>query len=275
MSNEPESPLNERVLTDQQARKLLERAIQLDARRAGDTTLAELRKVAQELNISSTAFADALRELEGKAVAPAAPAAVPVTIPEPQPEPARRRSWWRPLAIGVASFVGAAMSGRNDEAALIVVFAASVALLLHHWRRKTPGEFQAELLALWAPFTLGWSMGQPGGEEAIYFLILAWLASSTIGGFLVRFKWPWQKSDPPTTPATIVTILLLGLAPALTAAAGPRSAIRDPRSTYDLAQLTVLPGLIDTHVHITALQRVVFVMKAGKVYKFTPTVKWP
>ncbi|MEX2283874.1 MAG: amidohydrolase family protein, partial [Gemmatimonadota bacterium] len=114
-------------------------------------------------------------------------------------------------------------------------------------------------------------------------LSLGWLASSTIGGFLVRFKWPWRKTGPPTTPATIATLLLVGLGPALTAAqavtihAGtlldgrgnlqrdvvivardgridqvvPRSAIRDPRS-FDLSGYTVLPGLIDTHVHIVS-----------------------
>src|SRR5687767_15333507 len=99
MSNEPGPQEDERVLSDQQARHLLERAIQLDAKRAGDTTLAELKRVAQELNISSAAFADALRELEGKAVAPSTPAAPLVVKPEPAPAVPERANWWRPLGI--------------------------------------------------------------------------------------------------------------------------------------------------------------------------------
>jgi imidazolonepropionase-like amidohydrolase len=283
MSNDPESSMDEHVFSDQQARRLLERAIQLDAKRAGDTTLAELKRVAQELNISSAAFADALRELEGKAVAPATPVAPLAVKPEPGPAVSERANWWRPLGIGIASFFGAAMAGRNEEAALMVAFAATVALILHHRHRKTPGQFQLELLALWGPFSLGWlAAAGPRGMSEVYALIVAWLASSTIGGFIVRFKWPWRKPDPPTNPATIASLLLLTAVPAMTAAqtsmhAGtlidgrgnvqrdvvittrdgridrisPRSTIRDPRSiTHDLSQLTVLPGLIDTHVHI-------------------------
>src|SRR5687767_8850600 len=177
MSNDPESPLNERVLTDQQARKLLERAIQLDARRAGDTTLAELRKVAQELNISPAAFSDALRELETKAVTTNPPAAAPVAASAP-PElsKADRGSWWRKLAIGAAAFLAAALTGRNaEEPAIVVLTVAALILMLHHRRRKTPGEFQQELLALFAPFSLGWFAAHgPREIEFIYALALGW-----------------------------------------------------------------------------------------------------
>ena len=282
MSNEPEPQKDERVFSDQDARRLLERAIQLDAKRAGDTTLAELKRVAEELNISPRAFEDALRELESKAVAKV-DAIQPARVSEPAPT-AHRKSWWRPLAIAITSFVGGVISvgpGSNEEVGLFVAVAATAALMVHHRFKKTPDEFQKELLALWAPYGLSWFLAE-GPDDVILILLLAWLASSTIGGFIVRFKPPWRKPDPPIDPATIALLLLLTVVPGMTSAqslihAGTlidgrgnvqrdvvittrdgridrissRSTIPDPRSiTYDLSQLTVLPGLIDTHVHI-------------------------
>jgi hypothetical protein len=193
-----------------------------------------------------------------------------------------RANWWRPLGIAIASFFGAVMAGRNEEAAVMVAFAATIALIVHHRHRKTPAQFQLELLALWGPFSFGWLASEgPRVIDEVYALIIAWLASSTIGGFIVRFKWPWRKPDPPTNPATIASLLLMTALPLVASAQTtihvgtlidgrggvqrdvaievrdgriarvvPRSSIPDPRSVHDLSQLTVLPGLIDTHVHI-------------------------
>ena len=50
-------------LSEADARRLIERAIELDAKRSSEATVAELRHIAEELRISPAAFDDALREL--------------------------------------------------------------------------------------------------------------------------------------------------------------------------------------------------------------------
>src|SRR5262245_10602038 len=107
MTQDLDSRADDQRLTDADARRVLERAIALDASRAGETTIAELRRVAQELNVSPFAFGEALRELQNKVVV-APPASV---TPEPevsQAPPAKpKRNWWRRLAITFGSlFMG-------------------------------------------------------------------------------------------------------------------------------------------------------------------------
>ena len=63
MSTNPDSlPWSSRV-TDETARRLLARAIEIDSRRAAETSLADLWRVADEAGISRTAFDTAVREM--------------------------------------------------------------------------------------------------------------------------------------------------------------------------------------------------------------------
>ena len=61
MSSELDPQPEQLRISDQEVRKVLERAIQLDAARMGETTLAELRRVAQELNITPASLSQALQ----------------------------------------------------------------------------------------------------------------------------------------------------------------------------------------------------------------------
>src|SRR6185369_2631125 len=129
MATETKLRPEELRISDEAARLILERAIQIDAQRPGDTTLAELQRVAQELNVSSGALMEAIRELQTRAVAPA-------PAPEPKPaapaavEPPLKRSWWRTAAIALGSAAFAAFnvadSSRHPEPSLMLLFFASI-----------------------------------------------------------------------------------------------------------------------------------------------------
>ena len=180
-------------ISDETARLILERAIQLDAQRPGDTTLAELQRVAQELNVSSGALMEAIRELQTKAVAAPAPVSVPAPVPVPDKPPARAGSWWRTASIAIGSFLFAAVnvsdSYRDPEISLVFLGAASLALVSMHRRNRTPRAFQRDLLGLFAGVALGWVItGGRGAEEMVYMATFSWLLASTLGGWITRFR---------------------------------------------------------------------------------------
>ena len=190
----------ERRLSEQQMRRVLERAIQLDAARMSDTSIEELTRVAQELNISSVAIEQALRELDRPL--PAAP----IAQPEPKAGPKRKsrfRSWLRTSAIAFgALLLGSinANTGNDPAPSIIISTLAVIAMVLKHRRDASPDEFQRDAIALYAGLGLGWMMqGRPLDEGYVYSITLLWLSSSTIGGFLTRFKSPWQKK--PNAPS--------------------------------------------------------------------------
>ena len=181
-------------ISDEMARLILERAIQLDAQRPGDTTLAELQRVAQELNVSSGALMEAIRELQTKAVTPA-PVPQPVA-PPPEPVVAPTSGgWWRTLAIGLGSFMFAGFnsveSGRDPEASLLLLICASIALVFTHRSNRTPRVFQRDLLVLFAGVVAGWIVtGGRDTEAIVYVSTFSWLFASTVGGWITRFRNP-------------------------------------------------------------------------------------
>jgi hypothetical protein len=60
-------------LSEDKARRLLERASELEARRGSEVLVADLRKAAQEAGITTGAFDQALAELQSASVAVAPP----------------------------------------------------------------------------------------------------------------------------------------------------------------------------------------------------------
>jgi hypothetical protein len=191
MSTETRARPEDLRISDETARLILERAIQLDAQRPGDTTLAELQRVAQELNVSSGALMEAIRELQTKAVTPAPPATVTAPVPEAA-TPSRARGWWRTAAIGLGGFLFAAFNAadtRDPSPSMLLLLFASLALVLMHRRNRTPRIFQRELLTLFAGVASGWIIsGGRGAEAVIYGSTFSWLAASTIGGWITRFR---------------------------------------------------------------------------------------
>ena len=202
MSTETRTRPEDLRISDETARLILERAIQLDAQRPGDTTLAELQRVAQELNVSSGALMEAIRELQTKAIS--APAAVPAPVvapAEPAP-PARGRGLWRTLAIALGSIGFAAINAndsRDPGPSMMLLLFASIALVLTHRRARTPRHFQRDLLALFGGVAFGWIVTDGRNPEAVvYGATFTWLLASTVGGWLTRFRnrTPSQETAP-------------------------------------------------------------------------------
>ena len=204
MSPEPDQPPEAQRLSDQDARNVLERAIQLDVARTSDTTIAELRRVAQELNISSSALTQALHELQNKNLVRATKAEP--QAPLPPADPPKQKSWWRTVAIGAAGLIGGQLSLfepvpdalRVSPVAVAVLAIASAYLLFHHRLKRTPSEYQSELLALWGGAAAGVmvALGEPNGPVALDFTF-GWLVYSAVGGFLIRLRLPWGKREQP------------------------------------------------------------------------------
>lgn len=103
MSSPDRTPLDQLRLSEEAARRLLDRASELDAARGRTLTVAHLREAAHEAGISVHAFDAALLEMEQASPVPATPTPVPAMRP-------RRRAARRfGLVVGVAA--AAAMLG--------------------------------------------------------------------------------------------------------------------------------------------------------------------
>src|SRR5687768_11335260 len=183
-SGEPKRLADDARLSEHELQRVIERAIQLDAARGGETTVAELRRVALELNISSTAINQALQELSAKAVV--APAAETADTTQ-EPVKSRFGSWWRPLGIGLASFALGAISASRDGdpfASLLVVIAASIALIIKHRRDGSRQEFHRDLLPLCGAMALGWlSTEHRHAADMTIVMSLDYIVTWAIGGF--------------------------------------------------------------------------------------------
>ena len=209
MSNESK-PASEVRISEADVRRILDRAIQLDAVRTNDVTLAELQRVADEVGISSGSITQAIEEFRLGVRAPL-PASPQVEVTGWR---ARLRRFARPLVIGgVSSILGfftAALGA--DEAALGTFFlsiAASLVLaLMHRFRRREetvvrksgdetadPGRhtraLQLDLLAVWLP----WSFLNGLAEEEILIVGgLAWAVAALVGMGIVELLQPKRSA---------------------------------------------------------------------------------
>jgi hypothetical protein len=119
-------------LPEAKVRKVLERAIQIDAERSTETSIAELRRVAEELNISPTALEQALHEVNAPTAAPTD--ALPKT-----------KSWWtragrrfaRTLCIAGAGELAGMIAGGPQS------FVVMVGLLVAGSLQLTKSDFYA------------------------------------------------------------------------------------------------------------------------------------
>ena len=101
------------TLSEDAAHRLLARAVELDAHRVSQVSIAQLREIAREAGIAPDAFEDALAELRGVtevAAEPAKPRLFRVlrrwwrNIAPTPPEPSRPSSKWRYLTINALAF---------------------------------------------------------------------------------------------------------------------------------------------------------------------------
>ena len=178
------------------ARKILERAIQIDTERAGETTVGELRKIAEELNISSAALMQAVREVQ-------IPAAAMATAS--QPVASGNRSWlnrvsvWvRSALIGWAGLVSGFMVTPDSSSFVAIVtalVAAAVGLAIFDQGIKTQKSTLRDVFILFIGFFIGWArLNDPfSNDGSIWFLLIGAMTAVTGIILVQRIEWPWKK----------------------------------------------------------------------------------
>ncbi|MEX2283877.1 MAG: hypothetical protein WEE89_15435 [Gemmatimonadota bacterium] len=197
-------PDGERV-SEQNARKVLERAIQIDTDRAGDTTVGELRKVADELNISPTALMQALREVQAPAPEPRGR---DVSVKAKPAWINRALGWTRTALIGWAGLLGGTavepnlaigLSPSGFGLAIGMLVSASVALTLYDQRTKPKKSSLIDVLVLFISFFIGWGRSESNpvyaNDGRMWFLLIAGLISLGATVLLQRIDWPWSRKE--------------------------------------------------------------------------------
>jgi hypothetical protein len=215
MSSEPRPNENEPRLSEADVRRILERAIQLDTARTTQVTLAELRRVADEVGISPVALMQAFEENQlGKASGPTLARTI---------EPLgtgwlkRARRLFRPVWLaGTATVLGLVTAAFGAEegavATLIMTIVGSLVLaVMHRLRRSdaveaaeagiaTPEQLhdarhqgwalQLDLLAIWMPWTLLNGLAE---DEIFIIGSLAWAIAALVGMGIVVLVNPKPK----------------------------------------------------------------------------------
>ena len=219
MNNDPNANDGEARLSETDVRRILERAIQIDSVRTNEVTLAELRRVADEVGISPVALLQAFEENQ-LAKAGGTTLTQPVQ-PVQRGWLSRARRMLRPVWLAsVASVLGIITAAGGAEEPALATFFATIAgslvlAILHRLRRRDAVEaaqagfasadqlidarnqgwtFQIDLLAIWAP----WSILN-GLAEADLFAVgsLAWTVAALIGMGIVVLWNPTPRVHRP------------------------------------------------------------------------------
>jgi hypothetical protein len=215
MSNEPRPNENEPRISEADVKRILERAIQLDTVRTTEVTLAELRRVADEVGISPVALMQAFEENQlGKTSGP--PLARPIE-PSSTGWLNRARRLLRPVWLAsAASMLGLFTAWSGVEELMLSTFfltiVGSVILAIMHRLRRSDAvlsaeagiataeqlhdarhqgwRFQLDLLAIWVP----WSILNGLAEEEILLVgSLAWSIAAVVGMGIVLLLNPKPK----------------------------------------------------------------------------------
>jgi hypothetical protein len=206
----PDQPAHDDLLSPAEVRRILERAVRIDATIAETTTIEQLTAVAAEAGISQHALIAAVREeLQSRQS---------VAKTEPPSTLDRVSRWikklpssrWPDAALRAlaAAFLGTvvalwtyAFGSINPRDEIATVGMAVVSLLLAYDNKKhgTRLQFQAEFLGLWAGYITasGASLANPGGHTLE--LLLICLVASVLGRKIVSFRQPHES---PTDTAT-------------------------------------------------------------------------
>ena len=180
-------------VSEANARKILERAIQIDTDRSGETTVGELRKIAEELNISSAALMQAVREMQFPGVIASEPVA------------RGNRSWvnrtlvWvRSAAIGWAGLVSGFIVTPDSSSFVAIVtalVAAAIGLAIFDQGIKTQKSTLRDVFVLFIGFFIGWArLNDPfSNDGSIWFLLIGGMTAVTGIILVQRIEWPWKK----------------------------------------------------------------------------------
>lgn len=149
MTSDPARPPLERAFSEDAAHRLLARAVELDARRASQVTIAELREIAREAGIATEAFEEALNEMKAYSVAETSSTKL-----------GRLRSLWDRVWNNDAGLPGAGRPGSRFTAITTNAIAFALFMILLRmvsqisrslggdWRVHAAGEVVANVLGI-------------------------------------------------------------------------------------------------------------------------------
>jgi hypothetical protein len=186
-------------LAEEDARRILMRASELDAQKSGSMTAEELRDIASEAGISTESFLQALRDMRAPVPTTqfsSAPGKRPFWkrfIAERSPSasdtrPSVLRSLVAIVAGGVLGITGIMTHGFDSGAfaGFLAMIFGSVHLVSYHRHKGSNETFQLELLALWMSY-VAWFAMVTQDDEAIL-LGFVWLALAVLGGIVVALS---------------------------------------------------------------------------------------
>jgi hypothetical protein len=199
-----------RRFRDDEASRILDHAIRIDAARRTGMTVNDLHDIAREIGISPQAVDDALHALEASGWRPEKSTGLdsaPVSLMDDDlvVQPSRWRSrlahWLRPVILPLIGMIGGVttsdyvvdlmhpqplLSGGTAYSTLLV--GGSIALLVHHWRRGTHRRFQVDLIGLWSGFVIGWLIAHESlGVESFVVMGGAWAGLALIGRWALGY----------------------------------------------------------------------------------------
>ena len=174
--------------------RILERAVEIDARRSDHTSLELIREVAAEVGISEAALNEALRERatgdrDGGAMVERTLRLMP-SVPV------------FGLGVGVIfrmlrPFMEIGPLHADAVVALGVMAATTLMLALRRLPESPRRGFQVHNLLLWLSFALGWSLANGGvWGDFIGVTVAAWLMGAVFGGAITWFRE--DDRSPPT-----------------------------------------------------------------------------
>jgi hypothetical protein len=204
MPDESTPQLRPEALSEDAAHRLLARAVELDARRASDVSIAQLRDIALEAGIAPAAFDDALAEIRG----------LSATVVSPADPGLLRRTWRRWQGVGSAPPAPAEpMSLWTALTTNVVAFAAFYAVLTAVMRLSRPLDLgwpaQVALMIAVNLFGVGVALRL---RARVTTLVLGVTAAAQLAGYVMHLVFGIKTVQGGPTHWALMLAALLGIA---------------------------------------------------------------
>ena len=222
----PEPPRTaERALSEDTAHRLLARAVELDARRMSQVSVAQLRDVAREAGIAPEAFDEALAEFRGLPAGVAVPAKPGLghalrrwwrNIDPAPSEMSRPRSMWENASTNVLAFA--------IFWVVLGVFSRISASLDLDWPANHAGNIIANLLGLGVALRL---------RARVTAVILGVTASAQLARYIMHLLFGIQTVQGGPTQFALMLAGLLGIALGAVLTRSRKPPVHDPPGLAD------------------------------------------
>jgi hypothetical protein len=194
---------------EEAARRILKRAAEIDALRAVNMSVADLRAAARDAGISEEAIDKALAEerlrVDGS------------TEFGQSPAPSRLKIWIQGAFAAVVGFATGAITGGSAESGVfadpnpetnvgvLVLSFLCFAVALRSTGKKAQRRFQIINLAIWTAFLIGWSLVHGDFFEDVVSLSLTCLfLSASGGGFVIATRERYARRKAAAAKRAIV-----------------------------------------------------------------------